>query len=211
METGRSQDRVSKRTSNACVRCRRLKIKCSGLQPCNGCSKRRVACEFDQRDRKIVVTRGYIMDLQNSVQEGEQRRQRRDSRGSAIGELAGQRSNEEEISSAVNGTVQQEAAGGPSNTYATPRSEDIGFQAPAPQESPDHTEPASLAVENPLSLRHAEFTTSAAGVTYYLGTSSNWSFTRRVMHLTHSQVCNSPAPPQALISDGGVYKLTGDA
>ncbi|RXG44263.1 hypothetical protein VDGE_30689 [Verticillium dahliae] len=116
-----------------------------------------------------------------------------------------------EISSAVNGTVQQEAAGGPSNTYATPRSEDIGFQAPAPQESPDHTEPASLAVENPLSLRHAEFTTSAAGVTYYLGTSSNWSFTRRVRNLTHSQVCNSPAPPQALISDGGVYKLTGDA
>ncbi|CRK22475.1 hypothetical protein BN1723_002913 [Verticillium longisporum] len=107
----------------------------------------------------------------------------------------------------INGTVQQEAAGGPSNTYATPRSEDIGFQAPAPQESPDHTEPASLAVENPLSLRHAEFTTSAAGVTYYLGTSSNWSFTRRVLNLTHSQVCNSPAPPQALIFDGGVYKI----
>ncbi|KAG7106334.1 putative transcriptional regulatory protein C3C7.04 like [Verticillium longisporum] len=209
METGaaRSQDRVSKRTSNACVRCRRLKIKCSGLQPCDGCSKRRVACELDQRDQKIVVTRGYIMDLQNSVQEAEQRRQRRDSRGSPIGERAGQRSNEEEISSAVNGTVQQEAAGGPSNTYATPRSEDIGFQAPAPQESPGHTEPASLAVENSLSLRHAEFTTSAAGVTYYLGTSSNWSFTRRILNLTHSQVCNSPAPPQALIFDGGVYEI----
>ncbi|CRK22277.1 hypothetical protein BN1708_013375 [Verticillium longisporum] len=41
-----------------CVRCRRLKIKCSGLQPCDGCSKRRVACELDQRDQKIVVTRG---------------------------------------------------------------------------------------------------------------------------------------------------------
>ncbi|KAG7109832.1 Proline utilization trans-activator like protein [Verticillium longisporum] len=41
----------------------------------------------------------------------------------------------------------------------------------------------------------------------YLGTSSNWSFTRRVLNLTHSQVCNSPAPPQALIFDGGVYKI----
>ncbi|KAL9947989.1 hypothetical protein ACHAP6_001152 [Verticillium nonalfalfae] len=41
----------------------------------------------------------------------------------------------------------------------------------------------------------------------YLGTSSNWSFTRRVLNLTHSQVCNSPAPPQALIFDGGVYEI----
>ncbi|EEY20247.1 predicted protein [Verticillium alfalfae VaMs.102] len=144
------------------------------------------------RKTRIRLTQVYLMDLQNSVQEAEHRRQRRDSRGSPIGERAGQRSNEEEISSSVNGTVQQqEAAGGPSNTYATPRSEDIGFQAPALQESPDHTEPASLAVENPLSLRHAEFTTSAAGVTCE---SSRLAPPLAIRHDSDSQITWAPLP-----------------
>ena len=43
----------------SCTRCRRQKIKCSGTQPCDGCNKRKLTCIFDDRDQKILVTRGY--------------------------------------------------------------------------------------------------------------------------------------------------------
>jgi hypothetical protein len=47
------------RLSCSCQRCRRQKIKCSGSQPCNTCSRRKQSCKFDDRDQKILVTRGY--------------------------------------------------------------------------------------------------------------------------------------------------------
>lgn len=47
-------------TSQSCVRCRRQKIKCSGSQPCDGCSKRKLSCVFNDRDQKILVTRGSV-------------------------------------------------------------------------------------------------------------------------------------------------------
>ncbi|EGU76664.1 hypothetical protein FOXB_12826 [Fusarium oxysporum f. sp. conglutinans Fo5176] len=56
--------RVSKRSDNACSRCRKQKIKCSGSHPCDACKKRKLSCEFDQRDQKVLVTRGFILDLQ---------------------------------------------------------------------------------------------------------------------------------------------------
>lgn len=43
---------------HSCERCRRLKIKCSGQQPCEGCDKRKLACNFDDRFQKVLVTRG---------------------------------------------------------------------------------------------------------------------------------------------------------
>ena len=43
---------------NSCQRCRRQKIKCSGTQPCDTCSKRKQSCTFDNREQKILVTRG---------------------------------------------------------------------------------------------------------------------------------------------------------
>lgn len=47
---------------HSCTRCRRQKIKCSGSQPCDGCNKRKLTCIFDDRDQKILVTRGYAPD-----------------------------------------------------------------------------------------------------------------------------------------------------
>lgn len=44
----------------------------------------------------------------------------------------------------------------------------------------------------------------------YLGTSSNWSFTRRVLSLAHQHVHNEELPTQSLIFEGGVYDLGWD-
>lgn len=46
-----------------CSRCRKQKIKCSGLQPCEGCRKRKVPCNFDDSETKVVVSRAYMLPL----------------------------------------------------------------------------------------------------------------------------------------------------
>ncbi|CAG1985404.1 unnamed protein product [Fusarium graminearum] len=47
--------------------CRDQKIKCSGSQPCQQCDKRGLPCRFDDESRKVVVSRGYINNLQERL------------------------------------------------------------------------------------------------------------------------------------------------
>ncbi|UNI17800.1 hypothetical protein JDV02_004119 [Purpureocillium takamizusanense] len=49
--------------------------------------------------------------------------------------------------------------------------------------------------------------TSESGRIYYLGTSSNWSFTRRLLSVTYEHVHKRPIPPTALLFDGETYDL----
>ncbi|KAJ5887462.1 hypothetical protein N7495_007503 [Penicillium taxi] len=44
----------------------------------------------------------------------------------------------------------------------------------------------------------------------YLGTSSDWSFTLRVLSLTHEHVYQEPLPTEALLFDGATYDLEWD-
>jgi len=58
--------RVRQKLSNtnhfvdSCERCRRQKIKCSGKEPCDACQKRRLLCNFDEQNQKILVTRESV-------------------------------------------------------------------------------------------------------------------------------------------------------
>lgn len=60
-ETGLSPNTII--ISCRCSRCRKQKIKCSGLQPCEGCKKRKVPCNFDDNETKVVVSRAYMRPL----------------------------------------------------------------------------------------------------------------------------------------------------
>ncbi|KAL4975819.1 hypothetical protein BDW66DRAFT_160096 [Aspergillus desertorum] len=114
------EDGVRKRSTNACQRCRKQKIKCSGFQPCNTCHKRKLTCIFDDRDQK---TR-FIEDLQRriaSLERGE-------------------------------------------NDLARPDD----------------------------------------------GTSSNWSFARKILAMTHEHLYNSPLPTDSLLFEGTTYDLGWD-
>ncbi|KAJ5321532.1 hypothetical protein N7476_004534 [Penicillium atrosanguineum] len=187
--------KVTKRSLNACTRCRRQKIKCSGSQPCEGCNKRRLTCIFDDRDQKILVTRGYIDELHQK--------------------LAHLQRNE-----------QTDAIPAPnplSPDYADDRSPDPKDQHDTPGELRrsslnDNTEsqlqneledPAS-GLTNPLSSGPPAFTSAENGRTFYLGPSSNWSFTRRVLSLTHEHIYQEPLPTGALLFDGATYDLGWD-
>lgn len=43
-----------------CQWCRRRKIKCSGQSPCNFCTSKSLACVFDEKSRKVVVSEEYV-------------------------------------------------------------------------------------------------------------------------------------------------------
>ncbi|KAL6238681.1 hypothetical protein BDW75DRAFT_246760 [Aspergillus navahoensis] len=155
---------VRKRSTNACQRCRKQKIKCLGFQPCSTCHKRKLTCVFDDRDQKVLVTRGFIEDLQRriaSLERGE-------------------------------------------NDLSSPRRDDD----PADFRYSQNLEDADLT--NPLSTGPSAFTTSLTGQTFYLGTSSNWSFARKILGMTHEHLFNSPLPTDSLLFEGSTYYLGWD-
>ncbi|QQK41562.1 Fungal transcriptional regulatory protein, N-terminal [Penicillium digitatum] len=178
--------RVTKRSSNACVRCRRQKIKCSGSQPCDGCSKRKLSCIFNDRDQKILVTRGYILELQQKIARIEQNEK---------GQVSPFSSN---FDTQIDPKDPQDVP--PLERTTTPEDHD---------EAQD-LEDLDSGLANPLSSGPPTFMSAANGRTFYLGTSSNWSFTRRVLSLAHQHLYQDALPTETLIFDETTYELGWD-
>ncbi|KAL2818579.1 fungal-specific transcription factor domain-containing protein [Aspergillus granulosus] len=63
---------------------------------------------------------------------------------------------------------------------------------------------------NPLANGPPAFMSPGNGRIFYLGTSSNWSFTRRVLSLAHQHVHNETLPTESLIFEGTAYDLGWD-
>ncbi|KAF4916364.1 putative transcriptional regulatory protein [Colletotrichum viniferum] len=179
MEPGTGRNKVTKRSSNACVRCRRQKIKCSGSQPCDACGKRKQSCTFDERDQRIVVTRGYIIDLQQRIERWERSKS----------------TNEPARDSIEGGQAADKVESGSESDDARPK---------------PPMDPVASTLINPLSTGQSEFMTAPTGRIFYLGTSSNWSFTRRVLNITHQYINKTPLPTSALIFDAAAYTLDWD-
>ncbi|KAG9569191.1 hypothetical protein KCU71_g4041, partial [Aureobasidium melanogenum] len=66
------------------------------------------------------------------------------------------------------------------------------------------SEPALM---NPLALGVSSYTPHASRMPVYLGTSSNWSFGRRVLAMSHEQILGSPLSPQNLLFQSEAYDL----
>ncbi|KAL5003290.1 hypothetical protein BDV10DRAFT_154615 [Aspergillus recurvatus] len=177
MDGSHKENGVRKRSTNACRRCRKQKIKCSGFQPCNTCHKRKLTCFFDDRDQKVLVTRGFIEDLQRRIASLE--------RG------------ENDLSS-PHGYAEQDRA----------RPDDGVDDDPADFRYSQNLEDADLT--NPLSTGPSAFTTSLTGQTFYLGTSSNWSFARKILGMTHEHLYNCPLSTDSLLFEGSTYDLGWD-
>ncbi|KAL4927673.1 Zn(II)2Cys6 transcription factor [Aspergillus undulatus] len=178
MEPSHKENGIRKRSTNACQRCRKQKIKCSGFQPCNTCHKRKLTCVFDDRDQKVLVTRGFIEDLQRRV---------------ALLERG------EEDPSSPHSYVEQER-NRPDDGGDEDNSGDPSFG--------QGIEGADLT--NPLSTGPSAFTTAATGQIFYLGTSSNWSFARKILSMTHEHLHNSLLPTDSLLFEGTTYDLGWD-
>lgn len=63
---------------------------------------------------------------------------------------------------------------------------------------------------NLLSTGRSTYMTADDGMLFYLGTSSNWSFARRIFSITHEHLFGRPLPAKDLLFDGCVYELDWD-
>ncbi|OJD37902.1 zn 2cys6 transcription factor [Diplodia corticola] len=188
--------RVTKRRScNACVRCRRQKIKCSGSRPCDACSKRNLSCDFDERDQKILVTRGYLIDLEQKVENW-----KRHHGGADCRTPRSSRASQDVADGATDAGDSDDGSDGADESIAAP---------------PNHQSTRSIArsdlvastLTNPLSTGPSTFMAASDGRKFYLGTSSNWSFTRRLLSMTHEFIYQTTVPSTTLLFDGAAYDL----
>lgn len=67
--TGRPLKKKQKRSSMACVRCRRRHVKCPGGNPCSRCAAANIACEYIEPNKKLIVSMKYLQRLQESLAE----------------------------------------------------------------------------------------------------------------------------------------------
>ncbi|KAJ4413402.1 hypothetical protein N0V82_008571 [Gnomoniopsis sp. IMI 355080] len=88
---------------------------------------------------------------------------------------------------------------------SSPRSEGQAEEPATPR-----TEYEAATLTNLLSTGRSTYMTAEDGMQFYLGTSSNWSFTRKILSMTHEQVFGSPLPAKDLLFDGCVYELDWD-
>ncbi|SCU78458.1 LAMI_0A04698g1_1 [Lachancea mirantina] len=61
--------RRKKRSSLACVRCRRRHVKCPGGNPCSKCVAAGIACEYMEPNKKLIVSMKYLQKLQSNLAE----------------------------------------------------------------------------------------------------------------------------------------------
>ncbi|KAJ5380211.1 uncharacterized protein N7496_002639 [Penicillium cataractarum] len=188
-------EQARKRSASVCARCRRQKIKCSGSYPCHSCSKRGLSCNFNKMDQKVLVTRGYISELQQKIARMEKHIQGHHDVCNSIGD--------------TNILVQP-----PTLTSLDPVDCE-GIAGNERSTSPNDIEDSEEAGDhdglvNPLVTGPPAFMSPGNERIFYLGTSSNWSFTRRVLSVAHQHVHKEPLPTESLIFEGASYNLDWD-
>ncbi|KAJ5953272.1 hypothetical protein N7454_000168 [Penicillium verhagenii] len=57
----------SKKCQKACVRCRSMKVKCSGSEPCTRCARKKLRCHFPEEDVRISVSERYLRQLEEQI------------------------------------------------------------------------------------------------------------------------------------------------
>ncbi|KAI1314141.1 hypothetical protein F5Y03DRAFT_336237 [Xylaria venustula] len=216
-----STRKATKRSSNACERCRRQKVRCSGSRPCDTCRKRNLTCTFNLEDQKIMVTRRYIEELQRGTAAA--------AAAAAAGSGAAFENSQEEVDPRLARRQVNEACRNRGDRLLTPttivgqsvhsstyRSDCHDGISPFPtamtedgQDDPytPNSDCESQPLTNPLSTGRSAFSTAGNGFTFYLGTSSNWSFTRRILSMTHERLFHTPLPTDDLGFDCLIYEL----
>ncbi|KLO93252.1 positive activator of transcription [Fusarium fujikuroi] len=194
-----------KRVPKACVRCRDQKIRCSGSQPCQQCDKRGSVCQFDDESRKVVVSRGYINRLQERLAALESK-----SEEHSLLEATTGRSRSTDLSGRIPLSTENNEI--PEQAIKTSASISPYGTAEA-QDQPQLNGEGKAPLTNPLAFHTYDFVPSVTGHILFMGTSSNWSFNKRVLTMTHERVKGRPLSMHNLHfagTEGKVFDLKWD-
>ncbi|WPH03595.1 Hypothetical protein R9X50_00647700 [Acrodontium crateriforme] len=192
---------VRKRAPNACTRCRQQKIRCSGAAPCDQCSRRRLVCHFNADDTKILVTRGFLTRLERQAATSLPSAPTETSQFRAWGEpyeRLAQTDSDERHSYRARTPTDALHSGEDSQSES-------GGQTPG-----DDTNISHRNLTNPLVSHIPKYTTDSKGKPEHLGTSSNWSFGRRILSAAHEKVFAGPLPRENLLYEGRTYEIGWD-
>ncbi|KAL2813207.1 fungal-specific transcription factor domain-containing protein [Aspergillus cavernicola] len=177
---------AKKRVVNACARCRHHKIKCTGDCPCSNCIQRKVKCKFEGEEAKIQITKKRLSELKRRNCELEKEN----------------RALQEQLLAHVNATPVAEHSSRPTSPIVHPSAS----ASSSPRLMNEHEEDDTSMV-NPLSHGPPKYITDIAGRPHYLGHTSNWSLTIRLLHLTHQALYKCPFPSAAHHIDSMTYDL----
>ncbi|RTE78623.1 hypothetical protein BHE90_006885 [Fusarium euwallaceae] len=197
--------KVRKRSPKACIRCRDQKIKCCGSQPCKQCDKRNLTCRFDEESRKVVVSRRYIDNLQQRLSQLEHNATQPIPSNVSPEQLRSPDMVDESLASSAGTNRSSE------HTLKDPTSTP-SYGLIEPPRIQNDTE-AKAPLINPLAFHTYDWVPGPKGQIVFMGTSSNWSFGRRVLTMTHERLTGTPLPIQNLHFgglDGKVYDLKWD-
>ncbi|WZH42385.1 Zn2-C6 fungal-type domain-containing protein [Fusarium acuminatum] len=189
-----------KRVPKACVRCRDQKIRCSGSQPCQQCDKRGLTCRFDDESRKVVVSRGYINRLQEKLASLESKANQQTLLDTTAGQSESERIALSGDSHDISGLTIKPSAS-------------ISPYGPAETQHEQTSSEAKAPLINPLAFHTYDFVPGITGQLLFMGTSSNWSFNKRVLTMTHERLTGTPLPTHNLHFaglEGKVFDLRWD-
>ncbi|KAE8374679.1 hypothetical protein BDV26DRAFT_34367 [Aspergillus bertholletiae] len=192
--TGESSSFANRRTISACLRCRQQKIKCTGENPCRNCQRRNVTCAFERDHDKVLVAKKHLLELKQRIVELERGnhalRQRYES--------SEDNENHVRAPSPITEGLDSTAAG--ENSMLTPKSASMLTDCATTDAN----------IVNPLTAGPPTYIVDRIGKVYYLGHTSTWSLTMRLLELTHEALYKCPFPAGMQRMDETIYNLGWD-
>ncbi|KAM5517935.1 C6 transcription factor, partial [Fusarium oxysporum f. sp. phaseoli] len=201
--TQNGQFRIIKKCAKACKRCRSMKVKCSGAQPCLRCGRKNERCIYEAEEKKVSVPESYLRAL-------ERRQDGLPSPGS-LGDGIRPRPRHSSVSDyGISGVVTRDASmvadGASDLTLGTPQDHDENDETneAASLSTNDVLEPAFR--QNPLVDNDYVFG-QAMGRYWYMGPASSWAFCRRVLALVGKHLPEANNEPLPWHLDGVAFRL----
>ncbi|KAJ5638537.1 transcriptional regulator family: Fungal Specific TF [Penicillium herquei] len=194
----------TKKCQRACVRCRGMKVKCSGSEPCTRCARKKLHCHFPTEDVRISVSERYLRQLEEQLSKRSDSQPTDPDRASpyqagnnvdlsALNQnliLEDQRW--QDITQNIDDSLHSTEALPPRNIEDDPDVEHDGHRRFS---------------RNPLVDNNPQFAKTPDGRFWYMGPTSSWSFCRRVLALIGRRVPESNCPPDPWHLDGMAFKL----
>ncbi|KAF4968691.1 hypothetical protein FSARC_3977 [Fusarium sarcochroum] len=192
------EHRVRKRAQKACAKCREDKVKCTGSFPCQRCVKRKLTCDLNNGPGKNGIPKGYLHKLKSRTAATIEQTKLPEGRTDA-GQCnrLGTPSRPIESDEGVGSLHAHERGSEP----VQESEQSIPIPASTPRHLASLRHSPEAPITNPLAVDCSNYFCDASGRPIHLGTSSNWSFGRRVLLMSYEKVKHTSLSPDHLHFD----------
>ncbi|KAL0939637.1 uncharacterized protein CTRU02_206247 [Colletotrichum truncatum] len=203
-EMGASGSR-GKRSSNACIRCRERKVKCSGSVPCVNCIRKATECVFDKEDRKVMVSERFLNELKRKSGYA-------DHGGPSTSPVAKRSRLHRTPSPTADDTKTDRSSrvnadGDTVQAFTSVAVDDGTTIVGGDEDLGDRRHEGFETMRNPLASGSSRFLTDSTGRRRWLGPTSTWAYSRQVLTMIQGQLVQHESPEVPLKVDAQAFKL----